>query len=154
MPEELLVIICCIFLLGGQLSLAIVLPSEGHLMALVLKFCFFLKFPSFAFSRLVARGNISFFHQNNRIWAAMLISPHARNFLYMSMMSVRGSNDHMIPRLGPYIQVIIQQEWRIIQKDNALIYRKGCRDIGLGFSFLGKHYLFIHSTIHFSKRHI
>lgn len=145
MPEEQLVIICCIFLLGGQLSLFLDPHSEGHLMLkLALKFDFFFKFPSFAFNRLVAAGNIIFLHQNSHIWAAVL-SPHACNF-YMSTMSVSGSDDHIIPRLGPHIQVIIQQEWRIIQEDSALIYRQFCRDIGFGFSFFGKT-LFIHSFI-------
>lgn len=75
-----------------------------------------------------------------------MLSPHACNFFYMSTMSVSGSDDHIIPSLGPHIQIIIQQEWRIIQEDSALIYRQFCRDIGFGFSFFGKT-LFIYSFI-------
>lgn len=63
MPEELLVIICCIFLLGGQLSLFLDPHSEGHLMLkLALKFDFFFNSHHFAFNRLVAAGNIFFFY--------------------------------------------------------------------------------------------
>lgn len=89
MPEKLLVIICCIFLLGGQLDPSIELHSEGHLMLTLSVKLNFLKFPSFAFNRLVTVWNIrvSFYHQNSHIWAVFL-NPHAWNFYVSMMLSV------------------------------------------------------------------
>lgn len=84
-------------------------PSEAHA---CLEICFFLKFPSFAFSRLVATENSSLLHQNSHIWA-----------IELSRMQLLHVHDVCPWLKWPHdsktwnIQVMIQQEWRTIQKD-------------------------------------